>query len=261
MMKRIRYIIIWTLVIAYVIIAFGFMTEKQNALVCGNVEVKIVDSLENRFIEKKNILRLLERRGIKLIGRSFNEIDLEKVEAIINDYPPIQRAEAYKTVNGCIVIELKQRSPIIRIIDNNNTTFYIDENGYIMKTSENYTSHVIIANGNIHVNFPVINKTNVTKFKNRNKIFPDLYYLGKYIIENKFWNAQIQQIYVDRDGDIELIPQVGSHVIIFGDYSDCETKFNNLMSLYKNGLPTKGWNTYKTINLKYKGQVICTKRD
>jgi cell division protein FtsQ len=261
MLKRIRYIIIWTLVIAYVIVAFGFMAEKQNALVCNHVEVYLTDSLKNRFIEKETILNLLERRGIKLIGRNFNGINLEKVESIINDYPSIQKAEAYKTANGSIVIELKQRNPIIRIIDKRNITFYIDENGYIMRTSGNYTSHVIIANGNIHVNFPVTNATNVKKLQKQFKIFTDLYNLSLYIAKNKFWNAQIQQIYVNAQGDIELIPQVGSHVVVFGDYSDCETKFSNLMSLYKNGLPTKGWNTYETINLKYKGQVICTKRD
>ncbi len=260
-MKKFRDILIWTLVVGYAILAFGFVAEKQKGLVCNNVEVIIVDSLKNQFVEKGNILRLLERRGIKLIGRSFNEINLSKIESIINEYPPVKKAEVYKTANGSIVIDLKQRSPILRIFDRNNATFYIDESGYLMKTSGNYTSHVIIANGNIGVNFHVTSKTNVKGFKGKQKIFADLYFLSKYIANDKFWNAQIQQIYVNSSGDIELIPRVGSHVIVFGDYSDCETKFANLMSLYKNGLPAKGWNTYETINLKYKGQVICTKRD
>jgi cell division protein FtsQ len=260
-MKRIKDILIWTLVVIYAVLAFGFISEKQNALVCSHVEVIIVDSLKNRFVERENILRLLERRGIKLIGRNFNEIDLNKVESIINDYPPVRKAEVYKTANGSVVIDLKQRNPIIRIFDRNNETFYIDENGYLMKTSGNYTSHVIIANGNIDVNFNITSKTNVKEFKGKQQIFTDLYFLSKYIASDKFWNAQIQQLFVNSSGDIELIPRVGSHVIIFGDYSDCETKFDNLMSLYKNALPAKGWNTYETINLKYKGQVICTKRE
>jgi cell division protein FtsQ len=47
---------------------------------------------------------------------------------------------------------------------------------------------------------------------------------------------------------------------VFGDISNCEEKFQNLESLYINGLNAVGWNKYETINLKYKGQVICTKR-
>ena len=66
---------------------------------------------------------------------------------------------------------------------------------------------------------------------------------------------------MNASGDLELIPRIGSHIIVFGDYSDCEIKFRNLMSLYKNGLPAVGWNKYETINLKFKGQVVCTKRN
>ena len=163
------------------------------------------------------------------------------------------------------MIDIRQRSPIIRIIDKNYISYYIDEDGYVMKTNGNYTSHVIIANGNIYTGFPIDNKINVLGLEKKspanNKTIANLYRLGKYITDNDFWNAQIQQIYVNESGDFELIPRVGSHIIILGDYSDCETKFENLMSLYKNGLPEKGWNTYETINLKYKGQVICTKRE
>jgi cell division protein FtsQ len=134
-----------------------------------------------------------------------------------------------------------------------------------MRTSGNFTSHVIIANGNIHTNFPITNKINVLELEKKsggkNKLFADLYRLGTYITKDKFWNAQIQQIYVNSSGDFELIPRIGSHEIVFGDFTDCDIKFRNLMSLYKNGLPVMGWNTYKTINLKFKGQVVCTKRN
>ena len=32
------------------------------------------------------------------------------------------------------------------------------------------------------------------------------------------------------------------------------------MLFYKNIAPTKGWNTYKTINVKFKNQIICDKK-
>jgi cell division protein FtsQ len=264
-MKRIKDIIIWTLVLAYLVIAISFMVEKRDALVCSKVEVRVKDSLKNEFVEEKYILNYLERKGIKLIGKNFKDINLESIESIINEYPPVGTSEVYKTVDGTLMIDIKQRNPIIRIIDKNYLSYYIDENGFVMRTNGNYTSHVIIANGNIHTDFPVDNKINVVNLEEKTpaayKTIANLYRLGKYITENKLWNAQIQQIYVNASGDFELIPRVGSHIIIFGDYSDCETKFANLMSLYKNGLPAKGWNTYETINLKYKGQVICTKRE
>ena len=243
----------------------GFVAEKQQRLVCNAVEVRIVDSLRNTFIFSNNIRNLLQQKGINLIGKSFGEIDLHSLELLITSYAPVEKAEVYKTSDGKIVVEVVQRNPILRIIDISNQSYYIDDNGYLMKLSGNYASYVIIANGYIHAGVPVDNKINVLSLEEnaqgKRVILAELYKLAKFILNNKFWNAQIQQIYVDASGDFELIPRVGSHVIVFGDCNDCEEKFSNLMSLYKNGLSVTGWNKYETINLKYKGQVICTKRE
>jgi cell division protein FtsQ len=82
----------------------------------------------------------------------------------------------------------------------------------------------------------------------------------KYISEDKFLSSQIVQIYYNGSGDFELIPRVGAHQIIFGDIKDYQLKFMKLKVLYEEGLKYEGWNKYVMINLKYKNQVICTKR-
>jgi cell division protein FtsQ len=235
------------------------------SLVCNKVEIRVVDSLRSGFVLKTSIAKILQKKNYNLIGKNFSEIDLLMLKNDIMDYPPVQNALVYKTIDGRIVIEVKQRCPILRIMDNNNESYYIDENGFIMQLSGNYTSQVLIANGYISTKFPINNKTNVLDIESKTQgnrvVQADLYKLAKYVNNNKFWNAQIQQIFVNFSGDFELIPVVGANVINFGDYSDCETKFNNLLSLYKHGLPVVGWNKYEYINLKFKGQIICTKRE
>jgi cell division protein FtsQ len=64
-------------------------------------------------------------------------------------------------------------------------------------------------------------------------------------------------VYVDKD--LELIPRVGNHTIILGNVSDLQEKFNKLMIFYKEAMPKVGWNKYKTLNLKYKNQIVCKK--
>ena len=53
---------------------------------------------------------------------------------------------------------------------------------------------------------------------------------------------------------------VGNHKIVFGGVENLESKFEKLMFFYKKGLNKTGWNEYSEINLKYKDQVVCTKR-
>ena len=86
-----------------------------------------------------------------------------------------------------------------------------------------------------------------------------LFRVAIYISNDPFFKAQIEQIYVDPDGEIELIPAVGSHVILFGRADDLDDKFSKLYAFYKYGLNKIGWNKYDIINIKYKNQVVCSK--
>ena len=265
MKKRIKYIILWTFVIIYLAMALSFVAEKHQRLVCNQIEVHILDSTRNAFISSNSVRNLLQKKGINLIGKNFADINLKNLEATLNNCPPIEKTEIYKTIGGKVVIEVRQRNPILRVIDANNTSYYIDNRGYVMRLSGNYTSRVIIANGDIHCAVPDNGKLSVLDVEKYSKdnhyLLADLFKLAYFIADDDFWSAQIQQIYVNSSGDFELIPRVGAQVILFGDYTDCEGKFDNLMCFYKNALPVVGWNKYESINLKYKGQVICTKKE
>jgi cell division protein FtsQ len=238
------------------------VTSQQNELVCNVVEVLITDSARNGFIQPKDIHKLLLNRNIKLIGKNFKNINLVALEAELNTFPPVEKAEIFKTSGGKVVIEIQQRNPVIRLFDVHNHSYYIDDKGYLMRISGKYTSHVPVANGYIFAPSEFKKSLNVMSLQKPGKrsVLAELYQLARFIEDNEFWKAQIQQIYVNDHYDFELIPRVGSHVIVFGDISNCDEKFNNLESLYINGLNSVGWNKYETINLKYKGQVICTKR-
>ena len=110
-------------------------------------------------------------------------------------------------------------------------------------------------------------KLNVNKTRDKTGILifilldkKQFYILASFVYKDPFWKAQIMQVYINNEGDMELIPRVGNHTIILGDVSGLEDKFSKLMIFYKQGLSKTGWNEYSTINLKYNNQVICTKK-
>jgi cell division protein FtsQ len=82
----------------------------------------------------------------------------------------------------------------------------------------------------------------------------------KYIDDDDFWSAQIDQIYVDSNNDIDLIPRVGNQLIHIGTTENIEGKLKNLAAFYDKVLPEVGWNKYSVINLEYKDQIVCKKR-
>ena len=194
----------------------------------------------------------------------MDEINISKLEKIIVDHPYIKTAEVFKTINGEFNIEIEQRNPIIRIINENNLGFYIDNEGELMPLSKKVSLRLPIANG--HIQFKPDFNSSVNIFSSEYKtdegakVLRDLLILANFINSNDFWEAQIQQIYVNKDNEFELVPLVGSQIILLGKIDNYCKKFRNLEATYKKGFLYKGWNKYKKINLKYENQVVCEKK-
>ena len=94
----------------------------------------------------------------------------------------------------------------------------------------------------------------------KNSILKDIYLLVNYIDNDDFWSAQIDQIYVDNEDEINLVPRLGNNLIHLGTTENFEGKLRNLKAFYKTVLPEVGWNKYELINLEFKDQIVCRKR-
>jgi len=263
-MDKIKKILPWVTILLYLAIMLPLIAAKRHEIMCEGIKVKVLDETESFFIEESDVLKMLKNRQDALVGVNINDIDINEIEEILLLHPSIKIANVYRTLQGEVSVAITQRNPILRIINKRGQSFYIDDEGKIMPMSSKYTAHVLVASGNINLSYSKIKMQQKAKIgdnsvDNSNSLLLDLYELASYIYHDEFWNAQIEQIYVNKN-DIELIPRVGSQVIVLGTIENYELKFRNLKALYVQGLPRSGWNTYGKINLKYNNQVICTKR-
>jgi len=262
--KKLKNIISWVLVLVYLVVALSFISAKRKEVACEKVKVHIYDGTKNLFIEEKDVLNMLKRNKINVIGQIIEDVNVNRLEEIIKHHPSVKEADVYRSLTGEIKVGIQQRKPILRVFNNHGESFYIDDEGTAMPLSTKYSAHILVASGNISFTYSrlIAQKREQRGGKVVENSIPqlrDLYQLASYIYNDEFWNAQIEQIYVN-SRDIELIPRVGTHVIKLGTMEDYTKKFRNLKALYEQGLPVVGWNNYKTINLKYSNQVICTKR-
>ena len=248
-------------VISYYFTALGFVSEKRNEQICTDVVITIVDSVRSRFVTAGDVHQMVENRTHKMRGVLLDSINIPSIEQRLSEFPPIKRVDIYKTINGTVHINVTQRTPVVRIINRYGDNYYLDEQGELLKHSNRYSAHVLVANGYINLRPPQENYNVFTAevVPGRRNIMRELFALASYINDDKFWKAQIQQIYVNENGEFELIPLVGEHLIVFGIFDNPDVKFSKLESFYRNGLNVKGWNTYKIINLKYEDQIVATK--
>jgi cell division protein FtsQ len=183
------------------------------------------------------------------------------MEESLAKVPVIKSVQVYKTVEGRLVVELTQRTPVVRIEDAEHRRYFLDREGYVIPAQVGYAPHILPVNGAINGMYR--KKQHVLlgdSTESGYSMMKDILGLANFIAGDPFWNAQIVQVYVNRKGEFELIPRVGSQIILFGDGSRLEDKFFKLGTLYREGFRQKGWNQYEMINLTYHNQVICTKR-
>lgn len=253
--KLIGIVSLWVIGLSATVVSLAFTEVRQQSVLCKKIEININREDENYFINKQDVLKILFSPGDSLIGTPIHRIPVSLLERLLKLNKYVDDADVYIDIKGKLQVNIVQRKPMLRIMNEVQQSFYIDEKGGKMPLSSLYSANVLIANGSITEQYNGINDSISTP------LIRSLFYLSNVIRADKFWNAQIEQIYIEPNQDIVLIPRLGDHKIIFGDTSNANEKFENLLVFYQKALPKVGWQTYHTINVKFKGQLVCSRRD
>lgn len=243
------------------IISLGFSDKEQATLKCKGLKIRVADTTGNFFIEPADIVNVLNTRGSKIKGSEMHDINTGLLEKIVYTNPFVNKAEVYSTIDGYLNIDVWQRNPLIRVINRNNEHFYIDDQGNFMPVTNKFTSQIIVASGFIYDDYAERSLSYAVPFLIDSTVKPVIVQLNEiaaFLKKNVFWDAQIEQLYVNENSEIELIPRIGGQSILIGTSENLEEKLDNLYIFYTQGIKKTGWEKYSKINLKYKDQVICT---
>lgn len=243
--------------IALVILTGFIVTKNQNTAI-ADIDVSIYRNTEKGFLDRNTILTTINSID-SIKNLSVKDINPRIIERILNKNPYIEEVDCYVTINGKLLINVKEKNPIIRIYNKNGNSIYLDRNGDIIPISNSYTPRVLIASGYILDEVTNFN-TNICDTSYNYSTYRNLFQLTKQIKSNKLLSSQINQIYYNSKGEYDLIPELGDHIIKLGKLNDMATKLENLDAFYRKNMVTADWNKYNTINLKYKDQIVCTKK-
>jgi cell division protein FtsQ len=241
----------WVTSIGGIIALMSFIEYKKAGVVCTDVKIYIPGN--QYFIDKDEVDNILQVKNNALIGHKLEDINIQALESKLRANPFIEFAKVYMEMDGVIHVEISQRQPILRVVNKFDQDFYIDQYGMKMPLSQNFTAKVLVATGDIEELFG--NRVDSL----HNAITKDLYRTADFIRKDSLWSAQIVQIYVNTDHELELIPRVGNHKILLGNADSLATKFGNLLVFYKQALPKVGQDAYRVINIKYANQVVGIK--
>lgn len=242
-MKKTLLILISLVLLGYLVFAAIYFQDASSERVCGNFDIVVKDSLEKRFIDTKDIDKLLKAKKLNPKGKKVRDINTLEIQKAIETNKLIKSVDVFIAQNGDIVAEIEQRNPVLRVISDTEGSYYIDNNRERMPTSLNFTVYVPIATG----------KIDEALAKN------ELYDFAIFLSQHPKWDAWVSQIVVDANNEIALVPRVGDFKVILGDLTNFTAKLAKLTLFIEKGLNVVGWNRYSEINLTFDNQVVCTK--
>ena len=243
----------------YLIIMPAWLAYKTESMPCSGISICIGDSSDYHFVTKRGISGLIAQNNSRILGNPIRNISLPEIESTISQLRELKEAEVYTTIDGILHVYADQRDPVMRVIAGGGD-YFVDEDGIVIRSKGLYSPRLHIVGGNIRITGPMLNGVSVLDTSIKNSILKDIYQLVNYINSNNFWSAQIDQIYVDNDDEIDMIPRLGKNVIHLGTIENFNGKLRNLETFYKEVLPEVGWNKYELINLEFKDQIVCRKR-
>lgn len=229
------------LMFGLVIFLFSFTSKRNEERKIKKIVVKFVDE-SSPFITEESVNKLLIENNSSVNNIQKVKLDLNQLERNLNKHDMIQDSEVFVSVDGVLKAVVKQKTPIARIVGN-DASFYIDYEGNNMSLSDNFTARVPIISG-----------------INNNKNRAELTKVFCYIHDDDFLQKNIIGVEVLPGGNLKMTNRNFDYEIDFGKTINVDKKFKNYKAFFQKAVQDSLINNYKTVNLKFTQQVVCTKK-
>ncbi|MCD8072151.1 MAG: hypothetical protein LUE10_03050 [Alistipes sp.] len=265
----------WCAIVAYLVVAVRMCRAEEDSLRLSSTRVVVADQSSIPILEEGTVLQWLGEYTPLRDSMLLGELDTGELKDYLESQPLVKRARIYTDMKGELTVELWQRRPVARFALRSGYDFYLSDDNTVMPAAIGGAIDVPLVTGSFPLPFERGYYGPVDEGRPENANFSDQNYLYfsklinfvRLVGGSTFWDAQIVQINVEgspsgrwKEPEIELIPRVGRHVILLGDLDDVPQKLDKLMLFYNKALDYEGWETYRTIDLRYKDQIVCRRR-
>jgi len=248
-------------ILYFAILAVLMVGFASIAILCraGNLERKcrsvLVSFAEDyRFVTEDDVLSRLSTSYGECVGTPIDSLKLHDIEKAVDSEGAVKKSEAYVTDDGVLHITITQRDPFVRF-QNGQEGFYADHSGYIFPLQRNYTSHVMVVDGNVPVSISKGYK-GMAESEAEQKWIAGIIGMVDFMRGN-IWEKNIVQLHVDNDGQLVLVPMEGKERFIFGRPDEFKAKFDRIEKYYGFIKPAHDEDKYTRVDVRYDGQIIC----
>lgn len=244
----IKLILKWLILLAllsYIAIASMWAIDYAEQQTLDDIVINIDKNSPTKFVTKEGVVQKLGKTADKIKHTPIAELNIEKLERQLSQDNSFENVECYITSDNKLQIDIVPMIPEIRVFSPDGKSYYINKDGKRIDTGNEFFMDVPVVTGNFDQKFPAKNILPVTR----------------HIAADDYLKNLITMIEVKSATNILLYPCIKGQVINIGDTTELTKKFDNLTLFYRKVMNHKGWETYDTISVKFRNQIVATRRD
>ena len=239
------------ILMAWVIVGLGSASDNRRPVT--ELKAMLVNAENNHFLNIKDIEKVVrDIQGRPIVEVPRGDVKIYEIESSLEKNPYVKEAEAYREMSGAVVVKMELRKPMARVMHQDGTGFYLDEDFHLVDLTPRFSANVPLVRG-IEAKDVFPRDSSARAFQDQMRQFLN------YVHRSEFLRAQISEIVVTPKRKLLLYPEVGSAIIEFGRPDQVARKFSDLEFFYRRVLNYQGWETYRRISLEFKDQIVAKK--
>lgn len=242
--KKIMKWSILAILLIYVAAMGVWANQRASLHLCTDIVVDVDAAPAIDSIVRHGVSERLRAYPQKIIGVPQHQIDIADIERFLSRDNIFESVNCMMSARGELIVEIVPMIPVMRLFFGNDS-YYINKDGKYVASSAQFMTDVPVVTGNFNKRFAPKEVIPIVSYINKNPMLHDL----------------VSMIFAENAHNIILIPKIRGHVVNFGDTTRLDEKTRALTLFYRDVIPYKGWEEYDTISVKYRGQIVATRRD
>lgn len=211
---------------------------------CTGIVIEVDGSEQLDSVIRQGVTEELRHYPKKIIGAQLHQLNTSEIESFLAKYNNFESVNCMVSSRGKLVVKIVPLIPVMRVFFGGGS-YYINKDGKHIVSNAEFFNDVPIVTGRFNKRFTPKN------------VLPIVNYIGK----DRMLGELVSMINAEDADNMILVPRIRGHVINFGDTTRLDEKKRALTLFYRQVMPYKGWEEYDTISVKFRGQVIATRRD
>lgn len=253
MVKKILSIVVWVITAAALVVLFVF--ARENYLDKPIQSVTLIPESDSGFV-KQSVLH--DEIASMCANKKIGTANMLEIQQKLSDNPWIESNTSYIDLDGHLNVSFKEYEPQLRIFGKDGHSVYLTNEGTVIPSSSIYTPYVLIASGNFDLQQDSVAYQLNDSIKQNINLINALHWF-KAIDNNSFIKNCTGQLYCNSKNEFELTVRGIEAKVIVGDTCDATDKLKRLEIFMKQRINNQETKSFKSINLNFKNQIVCTK--